>query len=158
MRIENQSHTALQPMENGGTPRRAYREGVLIERFYCILTVYDGSNSQTSQRIVNPHVFFPLSINIIIASVMPKHVPNFKHFLTTTQVNQPSEYREKSVNDLIAHSRIHQPLQRDSPTYIVRGERVWAPGAGIGGLPDVEDGGVHPYAHLSITGLLKEVL
>ncbi len=76
---------------------------------------------------------------------MPKHVPTFKHLLTSTQAPQQSEHREKSVNDLIASSRVHKPVQRDLPPHITRGERVWAPSTTVGGLVDVEDGGIHPY-------------
>ena len=47
MLIKNQSHRAPPPTENGGTLRRAYREGVLIkrvliERFYCMGPEVDG--------------------------------------------------------------------------------------------------------------------
>jgi len=75
---------------------------------------------------------------------MPKYVPTFKHLFTSSQPTQQSEHRERNVNDLIANSRAHEPVQRDLPPHIDRGERVWAPSAGLTGLPDVEYGGVHP--------------
>jgi len=75
---------------------------------------------------------------------MPKHVPTFKHLLASAQPLRESEYRERSVNELIASSRAQKPVQRDLPPHIVGSERVWAPSSGPSGLPDVEDGGVHP--------------
>ena len=76
---------------------------------------------------------------------MPKHVPTYKHLLTTSQPSSQSEYREQGVNDLIAKSRVQKPVQRDLPPHITRGVRVWAPTTtGINGLPDVDEGGVHP--------------
>ncbi|WWD20553.1 hypothetical protein CI109_105029 [Kwoniella shandongensis] len=86
---------------------------------------------------------------------MPKHVPTFKHLLHTPLTPQRSESKEsKSVNDLLATSRILRPSVRDVPPHIIAsGERVWTPptsiasGSGGGGglgLIDVEEGGVHP--------------
>lgn len=75
---------------------------------------------------------------------MPKHAPSFKHLLTATSPPQQVGHREKSVNDLIANSRVHYPAQRDLPPHTAQGERVWTPSTGVGGLLGVEDGGVHP--------------
>ncbi|OCF33613.1 hypothetical protein I316_04686 [Kwoniella heveanensis BCC8398] len=101
---------------------------------------------------------------------MPRHVPTFKHLLHTSQAPKSEhQTREKSVNELLSSSR--QSRLRDPPPHIGLGdaavegsgsgsggvgERAWVPtsdagssgsggiGAGGGGLPDVEDGGVHP--------------
>ncbi|KAK8850373.1 hypothetical protein IAR55_004291 [Kwoniella newhampshirensis] len=81
---------------------------------------------------------------------MPKHVLTFKHLLHTPLTSRRSDDREsKSVNDLIASSRILRPIARDVPPHVSAGERVWTPpvasasGSALG-LIDVEEGGIHP--------------
>ncbi|WVQ95700.1 hypothetical protein IAU59_002799 [Kwoniella sp. CBS 9459] len=96
---------------------------------------------------------------------MPKHVPTFKHLLHTSQTPRAEpQSRERSVNELLSSSR--QSKLRELPPHISAGgseggERTWSPalpggsgesghggvvgpGAGVGGLLNVEDGGVHP--------------
>ncbi|OCF58445.1 hypothetical protein L486_04478 [Kwoniella mangroviensis CBS 10435] len=85
---------------------------------------------------------------------MPKHLPTFKHLLHSSQQVQRTDTKsEKSVNDLLSSSRNARP--RDVPPHLngtSTNERVWAPSpiastcgtSGIGGLVEVENGGVHP--------------
>ncbi|WVW81021.1 hypothetical protein I302_103012 [Kwoniella bestiolae CBS 10118] len=85
---------------------------------------------------------------------MPKHLPTFKHLLHSSQQPQKAEPKEKSVNDLLSSSRSLRP--RDVPPHLngasSSNERIWSPSpiastsgtSGLGGLVDVEQGGVHP--------------
>ena len=91
--------------------------------------------------------FTPSSRDPSLRRYMPKHVPTFKHLLNTSATNaQAADPPERGVNELLASSRRHKPVQREIPPHIARGERIWAPSADAGssGLVEFEDGGVHP--------------
>lgn len=97
---------------------------------------------------------------------MPKHALTFKHLVASSfsSSNQRRDERQRSVNDLIASSRTHRPVVRDTPLqaggHVNLAVRAWTPEPSVGiiatsSLPvPGEDGTVHPAellrrAHLS---------
>ena len=77
---------------------------------------------------------------------MPKHVPSFKHLLASpaTPQKQDNQPPTRSVNDLLATSRITRQLQNEAVAGLRPGETLWTPTTAAIGLLDVDAGAVHP--------------
>lgn len=84
------------------------------------------------QRLMTPrlHDFYrPFLLSQDSTSLMPKHVPTFKHLIATSSSReQDRKQRDRTVNELLQASREQQRNIRDAPPHLrsARGQGPWS--------------------------------